>query len=126
MNFRTPIKHARGLGSAHHGTTHWWLQRLTAVALVPLVLWFVVGVATISSGGYDAAAAWVASPFNAVLMMLVVGVTFWHGALGAQVILEDYVDHEALRKALIVFVNFAAVVLGLLGVISVLRVSVGG
>lgn len=126
MNFRTPIKQARGLGAAHHGASHWWLQRLTAVALVPLMFWFVVGVATLSSGGYVAAVSWLASPFNATLMILVVGLVFWHGAMGLQVVLEDYVECEALRQALIVVVKFAAVVLALMGIIAVLRVAVGG
>lgn len=126
MQFRTPIKQARGLGSAHHGATHWWFQRLTAIALVPLMLWFIVGVAMVSSGGYLAALAWLSSPFNAALMALVVGLVFWHGAMGIQVVLEDYVGCEALRQALIVLVKFVAVVLGAVGIISVLRVAVGG
>ncbi|WP_440995579.1 succinate dehydrogenase, hydrophobic membrane anchor protein [Arhodomonas sp. SL1] len=126
MNFRTPIKQARGLGSAHHGATHWWLQRLTAVALVPLMLWFAVGVATLSGGGYTAAAAWLSSPFNAALMVLVVGLVFWHGALGIQVVLEDYVGDEALRQVLIVAVKFLSVLFALVGIISVLTVALGG
>ncbi|MGD8709437.1 MAG: succinate dehydrogenase, hydrophobic membrane anchor protein [Ectothiorhodospiraceae bacterium] len=126
MEYRTPIKHARGLGSAHHGVGHWWAQRLTAVALIPLLIWFTVGVAAHSGADYQQAVAWIGSPVNAVLLILTVVVLFYHGTLGVQVVLEDYVDNDALRLVLIVLQKFAAVVLGAAGVFAVLKIAFGG
>lgn len=126
MSFRSPIKDARGLGSAHHGVGHWWAQRLTAVALVPLMLWFVVGVAAHSSADYANAVAWIGAPVNAVLMILTVAMVFYHGALGIQVILEDYVDSEPARVVLDVLQKFAAVVLAAAGIFAVLKIAFGG
>lgn len=126
MSYRTPIKHARGLGSAHFGVAHWWAQRTSALALIPLLIWFVVGIAVHSSAGYDAARAWIASPVAAVLMVLTLGAVFYHATLGLQVVLEDYVDGEGLKLALIILVRFAAIVLALAGIFAVLSIAFGG
>ncbi|HKJ94309.1 MAG TPA: succinate dehydrogenase, hydrophobic membrane anchor protein [Gammaproteobacteria bacterium] len=126
MAFRSPIKEARGLGAAHHGVGHWWAQRVTAIALVPLLLWFVVGVAAHSSADYAQAVAWIGSPVNAVLMILSVAVAFYHGSLGVQVILEDYVDSEGLLVTLDVLQKFVAVVFAAAGIFAVLKIAFGG
>ncbi|PWG63752.1 succinate dehydrogenase, hydrophobic membrane anchor protein [Sediminicurvatus halobius] len=126
MEYRAPIKQARGLGAAHHGTGHWWAQRLTAVALVPLVLWLVIGIASNAGGGYEAAAAWVGNPVNAVLLILFFGAMFYHASLGLQVILEDYVSNEALRLVLIVLEKFAALLLAVTAIFAVLMTAFGG
>lgn len=126
MEFRAPIKQARGLGAARHGTGHWWAQRLTAVGLVPLMLWFVIGIASNAGAGYGAAVAWVGSPVNAVLLVLFFGALFYHASLGLQVILEDYVGNEALRLALIVLEKFAALLLAATAIFSVLKTAFGG
>jgi len=126
MDYRAPIKQARGLGAAHHGTAHWWAQRLTAVGLVPLMLWFVVGIASNAGGGYAAAAGWIGSPLNAVLLVLFFGALFYHASLGLQVILEDYVDNEALRLVLIVLEKFAALALAVAAIFAVLKTAFGG
>lgn len=126
MSYRSPIKDARGLGSAHYGVGHWWAQRTTALALIPLLIWFVVGIALYGGADYDAARAWVSSPVTAVLMVLTLGAVFYHGALGIQVVIEDYVDGEGLKLALIILIRSAAIVLALAGIFAVLSIAFGG
>jgi succinate dehydrogenase / fumarate reductase membrane anchor subunit len=125
MSFRMPIKDAKGLGSAHHGTGHWWLQRLTALAMLPLMFWVVIGIAANTGAGYDAAIAWLAHPVNAVLMILLLGALFYHASLGLQVVLEDYVGHAGVRFAAIIAVKFAAIGLGTAGAFAVLIIALG-
>lgn len=126
MSFRTPLKQALGLGAARSGTPHWWAQRVTAAALVPLLVWFVIGLASHSGADYASARAWIGAPLTAVLLTLTLSITFYHGALGIQVILEDYVGHELARLVLIVLVNFAAVILAAAGIFAVLSIAFGG
>lgn len=123
MSLRSPLARVRGLGSAKDGTHHWWLQRLTAVALVPLTLWFVVGV--IGHVGADQAAvkAWMGSPIQAALMIAFVAVAFHHGQLGMQVVIEDYVHEEGWKVAGIVAVKLVSGILALAAIVSVLRLA---
>jgi succinate dehydrogenase / fumarate reductase membrane anchor subunit len=125
MSYRTPIGRARGLGSAKDGTAHWWAQRLTALALVPLVLWFVISVVRLIGAGHGAVVAWLGSPVAAGLMILLIVATFHHAQLGVQVVIEDYVHNEAGKIAAIILVKFAAVVLGLAGILAVLAIAFG-
>ena len=126
MSFRTPIARARGLGSAKDGTAHWWAQRLTALALVPLSLWFVISVIGLVGGGRETVTAWLSSPVAAGLMILLIVATFHHAQLGVQVVIEDYVHNEPVKIGAIIFVKFAAIVLGLAGVLAVLAIAFGG
>src|ERR1700754_1483257 len=92
-NLRSPLGRARGLGSAKEGVHHWWAQRVTAVALIPLTIWFVVSVVRMASGRTDFG-FWLDSPVNAAALILFIAVAYHHAALGMQVVLEDYVsDH---------------------------------
>jgi len=125
MSFRTPLARARGLGSAGEGTGHWWAQRLTAIALVPLCLWFVAGILGLIGAGHGAAVAWIASPFNAILLALLIFAVFHHGQLGLQVVIEDYVHTEWRKIALIVCVKFAALILGLAALFAIGRIAFG-
>lgn len=126
MGFRTPLGRARGLGSAREGTGHWWAQRLTAIALVPLCLWFVAGIIGLVGAGHGAAVAWIASPVNAVLLVLLILAVFHHGQLGLQVVIEDYVHTEWRKITLIIAVKFGALILGLAAVFAVGRIAFGG
>ncbi len=126
MGFRTPLGRARGLGSAREGTGHWWAQRLTAVALVPLCLWFVAGILGLIGAGHGAAVAWIASPVNAILLVLLLVAVFHHSQLGLQVVIEDYVHSEWRKVALIVCVKFGALILGLAAVFAVSRIAFVG
>ena len=125
MSQRTALGKVRGLGSAKDGTHHWWVQRLTSVALVPLTVWFVASVVSLVGADHATVAAWVASPVAAVLLVLLIAVTFHHAQLGLQVVIEDYVHTEALKIAGIILVKFAAAVLGLACILAVVKVALG-
>ncbi|MBM3558717.1 MAG: succinate dehydrogenase, hydrophobic membrane anchor protein [Alphaproteobacteria bacterium] len=126
MSIRTPLARARGLGSAKSGTRHWWLQRVTALALIPLAVWFIVGVVVLGAADHAAAVAWIGHPVSAVLLILAIGFGFWHGQLGLQVVIEDYVHGEGCRIALMLAMKGAALLLAVAGILSVLRVALGG
>lgn len=119
-NLRSPLGRVRGLGSAKDGTDHWWAQRLTALALIPLTVWFVGALVSLIGADYAAVAAWIASPVVAGLLILLIVATFYHSALGLQVVIEDYVHGEGAKIALLLFVKALTVVLSLSAVLSVL------
>jgi succinate dehydrogenase / fumarate reductase membrane anchor subunit len=125
-DLRSPLARARGLGSAKHGLQHWWAQRLTAVALVPLVVWFAVSLVMLSGADYAAARAWIGSPFVMVLLILTIGVGLHHAQLGLQVVIEDYIRSDGWKLALIVVVKFIAALFGLAAVVAILRIGFGG
>jgi succinate dehydrogenase / fumarate reductase membrane anchor subunit len=125
MSMRTPIGRVRHLGSARDGTQHWWMQRLTAVALVPLTLWFAAGVVAHVGAELSAVEEWLARPVNAAAMILFVVATFHHGQLGMQVVIEDYVHHEGLKVAAIVAVKLGSALLAVTAVVAVLLVAIG-
>lgn len=126
MSTRTPIGRIRGLGSAKAGTHHWWVQRVTAVALIPLTLWFVVTLITLAGADHAAATAWLASPVTAVLMLLLIIAIFHHMQLGLQVIIEDYVHSEGCKIALIVTEKLLCFALAVAAGFAVLKVAFGG
>ena len=126
MELRSTLGRVRGLGSAKEGVHHWWAQRTTALALVPLALWFVAGVISLIGADYATAVRWFKSPINATLMVLLIVATFYHAALGLQVVLEDYVHNEGQKIASIMVVKGLAALLGLLAVIAVLKLAFGG
>jgi len=123
MNYRTPVKQARGLGSAHEGAAHWWAQRVSAVALIPLGLWFAVSVIGLLAADYDTAVNWMSQPWNAVLMSIFLGVMFYHSWLGVQVVVEDYVHLEWLKLVTLFVVQFAHFLLAAYAIFVVLRLA---
>ena len=124
-DFRTPLSRARGLGSAKEGLHHWWMQRVTAIALIPLVVWFAISLVMLSGADYAVVRAWIGSPLVMVLLTLTIGVGLYHGALGLQVVWEDYTD-GALRVVLIVLTKFIAVLFGLGAILAIMRIGFGG
>ncbi len=125
MSLRSPLGVVRGLGSAREGVRHWWLQRVTAIALVPLVAWFVWSVICVSGMDYADARAWLGAPHVTTLMLAFVAGVFWHAQLGLQVVLEDYVHQPPGKVAAQVAVRLA-MALGALGaVVAVLKISLG-
>ncbi|MEM7304466.1 MAG: succinate dehydrogenase, hydrophobic membrane anchor protein [Pseudomonadota bacterium] len=122
MSLRTPLSTAKGLGSAKEGAHHWWMQRLTSIALVPLMLWLVISLALLGNMSYESAVAWVKSPFVAVGLSLVIVVMFYHVQLGVQVIVEDYV-HGWLKIASIIMLNFACIAMAFIGLFSIIKVA---
>ncbi len=125
-DLRTPLSRARGLGSAKDGLHHWWVQRLTAVALIPLVVWFAVSLVMLSGADYDAARAWIGSPVVMVLLILTIVIGLHHAQLGMQVVIEDYVHSEGVKLASIIAVRFIAVFFGLAATVAILRIGFGG
>lgn len=123
---RSPLGRAIGLGSAKEGADHWWMQRLTALALVPLSLWFVASVIGHAGADYAAFIDWVASPLVSVLLILTIIATFWHALYGVQVVIEDYIHTEGTKIALLVLLRFACFAFGLAAVFAVLRIGFGG
>jgi succinate dehydrogenase / fumarate reductase membrane anchor subunit len=123
---RSPLGRAIGLGSAKEGVDHWWAERITAIALVPLTLWFVIAVIELAGADRAAFVEWVRHPVPAVLLVLLLIATFYHNALGLQVVIEDYVGNEALRFGLIIIMKLASVVLTVLGIFAVLKLSFAG
>lgn len=124
-DLRTPLAKVRGLGSAKDGTHHFWVQRVTAIALIPLVLWFGVSVASLPNASYASVVAWMDSPFNVVMMISFLIAGFYHGSLGMQVVVEDYISVEWVRIAGIIVVQLASFFLAALGVFAVLKISLG-
>jgi succinate dehydrogenase / fumarate reductase membrane anchor subunit len=115
----------RGLGSAKEGAAHWWGLRFSALALVPLTLWFAASVAVMSGAGYETVRAWAASPLVAGLLLLLIVAVFYHGARGLQEVIEDYVPRKSVKFAAILAVQVVSIALGLTGVLSVLLLLFG-
>ena len=124
MRLQTPLGRVRGLGSARGGTHHWWMQRVSSVALLPLTLWFVFGVASLAGAPYERAVGWIAQPFNAVLLLLSIGIGFQHTASGLQVVIDDYVRPEFLSRSLNMLQKGLCLVLALVSALAVLRIAV--
>jgi succinate dehydrogenase / fumarate reductase membrane anchor subunit len=122
-SLRSGLGRVRGLGSARDGVAHWWAQRVTAVALVPLTLWFVFSIATMAGASQAEVQAWIAAPLVTVLLLLLVVATFQHLSLGLQVVIEDYIRHEETKVAALLAQKFACIVLGLAACLAILRIA---
>jgi len=123
VSLRTPIARARGLGSAKEGVSHWWWQRVTAIALVPLTLWLAVGVASMAGAAHAVVVAWIGSPIVAAGLIMFTVTLLYHTVLGMQVVVEDYVHHELVKLGILVAFKLAAIVLGIMAVLSILRIA---
>ncbi|MSP01598.1 MAG: succinate dehydrogenase, hydrophobic membrane anchor protein [Acetobacteraceae bacterium] len=120
---RSPLGRARGLGSARAGSKHWWAQRVTAIALVPLTLWFIWSLLLLTGAAQGDVAAWLGSPFRLALMLSLIAATFHHLQLGMQVVIEDYVHQDMLKLALVLAMKGLCVVLALICAISALTLG---
>ena len=125
MSLRSPLGKVLGLGTAKEGASHWWSQRVTAVALLVLTLWFVSALLRLQDFSYPVVAAWIGKPLNAVLLSLLVGTMAWHSQLGVQVVVEDYVTGKALKIVTMLLLNFIHIALAVAGVFAVLRIAFG-
>ena len=123
---RTPLKVARGLGSSKTGVHHWWLQRVTAVALIPLSIWFLFLLGGMVQADYGAVMATIGKPVHAIFLIMFVTCLFWHGALGLQVIIEDYVHTRWLAVTLQIALRFGALLGALACVMAVFAVWLTG
>ena len=125
MSLRSPLGRVLGLGSARGGSSHWYAQRVTAVALVLLALWFVVSLASLDGASYGEVSGWLQRPVNSALALLLVVVAAWHAVLGLQVVVEDYVADKGTRVVVLIAIKFAFVVAAVVGVLAVLRIAFG-
>ena len=120
---RTALGRVRGLGSAKNGTHHWWMQRVTSLALLPLTIWFVLSMIGLAGTTYLETLLWIATPLNAVLLIALIALTFHHMAAGLQVVIEDYVRKEWQRIVALLLVKGACALLALACAFSVLRIA---
>lgn len=123
--FVTPTKTTRGLGASKTGTSHHIRQRVSALALIVLVPWFLFSIMNAALGGYADALRWIASPINATLLVLTAGAAFYHMRLGMQAVIEDYIGKAGTRAALLILNTFFAAGLFVAVVMSVIRVWAG-
>jgi succinate dehydrogenase / fumarate reductase membrane anchor subunit len=125
MSLRSPLGRVLGQGAARNGVRHWWQQRLTSIALVPLTVWFVVSLLSLPSFGHAALVAWMSQSCTALLLILLVLIATWHSQLGVRVVVEDYVHDAGVRTLTLVVIGFAHVLLASAGVFAVLKVAFG-
>jgi succinate dehydrogenase / fumarate reductase membrane anchor subunit len=123
---RSTLGRARGLGSAKSGTAHWWAERVTSIALVPLTLWFVLAVYRLAGVPAAQVAHWASNPVNATLLLALIVVTFHHMALGLQVVLEDYIHNDMQRLGAVVAMKAVTGLLAIAAIIAVLKLAVTG
>lgn len=126
MEMRSHLARARGLGSSNDGAHHWWGQRLSGLALVPLALWFVFSVVGLIGADLATFKAWAGRHGNPVMLILFIAAMFHHAQLGVQVVIEDYVRTESTKVFFIVLVKFTAALFGAAGIFAVLRLTFGG
>jgi len=125
MNLSTPLAKARGLGSAKSGTHHWIAQRLTAIALIPLSIWFVFSLVCMTELSHQAAIEWIQSPLVAVFLLLFIIAMFHHAQLGIQVVIEDYIESNVVKITGLVLLKLVSFFAGLAAMIAVLKIYLG-
>ena len=126
MSLRTPLGQVLGRGAAKEGVHHWWVQRLTAVALAPLAIWFVVSLLCLPSLGYATVRLWLHEDSTALLLLLFVVTAAWHSQLGVRVVIEDYVANRAARIVALALSSYLHVLAAAAGVFAILKVALGG
>ncbi|HEY1858487.1 succinate dehydrogenase, hydrophobic membrane anchor protein [Acidocella sp.] len=120
---RSQLGRARGLGSAKSGLHHWWAQRVTAIALLPLSLYFVLSVLMLAGASRAQMAAFMGEPWNTVLYLCLIAALFYHLSLGMQVVIEDYVHNESKRRGTLLVTQAVIVFLALASAVSVLKLA---
>jgi len=121
MAYRSSLAKARGLGSAKTGTSHWWMQRITAVALIPLSFWLIAFIDLSLNAPYQKTVEWLVAPVNTVPIVAWIIAVFYHAALGLQVVIEDYVANEGVKIIAVWTVNLFFAMLALTALLAVFR-----
>ena len=121
MDYRSPLARVRGLGSAKAGTSHWWMQRVSAVVMIPLSFWLVIFLDLSLNAPYQETVEWLSSPVNTVCIVAWILAVFYHAALGLQVVIEDYVAAEGIKIVAVWTVNLSFLMLALAALIAVFR-----
>jgi succinate dehydrogenase / fumarate reductase, membrane anchor subunit len=125
MSLRSPVGRVLGLGSAKDGTSHWWAQRVSAVALIPLTLWFLLSLLALPTLDYATVRAWLSVPLSGLLAMLLVAVLTYHSYLGTTVVIEDYVHAAGTKLLSLLLLRFLYVLVGGAGIFAILHVAFG-
>jgi succinate dehydrogenase / fumarate reductase membrane anchor subunit len=125
MSFKTPLNQVIGLGSAKEGVSHWWHQRLTAVAMLPLGLWFAISLLNVDLSSYPVLIAWIREPMTAVLLSLTVACLIYHSWLGIRVVVEDYVASKGAKVVILLLSSFAHAFLAAVSLFSILKIALG-
>ena len=120
---RSDLGRVRGLGTAKEGAHHWWMQRLTAIALIPLTLWFIISIASLNSASYAETVNWLSIPLVSIFMILLISSTLYHALLGVQVVVEDYIHQEGFKFLLLIGLKFIFLTLGVIAVFSLLKIA---
>ncbi len=120
---KTPLARARGLGSAKEGTNHWFMQRVTAIANIPLMIWLIYSVLDMRGAGYSEFTYWLGQPMNAILMILVILSTFYHAKLGSQVVVEDYIHNEGFKMVKLIGMKLFFFGAGVACIFSILKIA---
>ncbi len=123
---RSPFNRPQGLGSARTGASHWRMQRVTALALVPLTLWIAASLFARARSDYGTFILWLQTPFTTVLMVLLLIASFYHMALGLQVVVEDYIHTERIKWPAVVVIHLGCFTLPVAGIIAILRIAFNG
>lgn len=125
MSMRSNIGRVRGLGSAKSGTHHWWVHRLTAIAMPFLSVWLLASLARGVAADYATLISWIANPVVAILLILFSGTMFFHIRLGLQILVEDYVHTEGNKVAALVLITFACIAGAVAAIFSILKIAFG-
>lgn len=125
-SLRSHLGRARGLGSAHEGLHHWWAQRMTALALIPLSLWFVASIICLAGADYAMISQWLSSPFTVGALSLTILAVFYHAVLGMQVVIEDYIHAKAAKMILLILLQFGGFALAAAAIVSLLMIAFAG
>ena len=123
---RSKLGRVRGLGSTREGVHHWWAQRMSAMALLPLSLWFIYSLISLTGSDYYAFQAWASEFGNSVFLVLLLVAMFHHAQLGLQVVIEDYVHSELWKMGMLLFVKYGSVLFAASGIFAVLKISLAG
>ena len=123
---RSDLGRVRGLGSAKEGVGHWWAQRVTALALIPLSIWFIASILFLTDVDHATAMQWLGSPITLGLMALFLVALIYHAVLGLQVVVEDYIHGHATKLILLLLVQFAGFALGAAGIVAMLVIALYG
>ena len=125
MSLRSPMGRVLGLGSAKDGTAHWWAQRVSAVALIPLTLWFAISLLTLPALDYGTVRLWLSAPLSTLLGVLLVAALTYHSYLGIVVVIEDYVHSAGSKVLSLLLLRFLHVLVGGAGIFAILHVAFG-
>lgn len=126
MQLRSPLAKVRGLGSARDGTEEFIAQRLAAIALIPLLVWFIAALISLVGADYVTVVAWIRRPHVTVLLILLILILFYHAHAGLREVLEDYVHNDVVKAISMVFMKFFVVMVTVASVLAILRIALGG